>query len=52
MALSFLDATIAIMAEYQLDKNLTASEVQEISDFLGSLTGKIPAEYIQEPMTR
>ncbi len=37
------------MGEYQLDKKLTDQQVQEISDFLGSLTGEIPVDYVKEP---
>ena len=48
-SLSSLNATIEVMGEYQLDKKLSAKEVQEISDFLGCLTGKIPEDYIKEP---
>jgi len=48
-SLESLDQAIRIMGEYQLDKKLTDQQVQEISDFLGSLTGEIPVDYVKEP---
>jgi len=44
-----LDQAVAQMADYQLDKQLTAGEVSSIVTFLNTLTGTIPAEYIQKP---
>ncbi len=44
-----LDKTIQIMAKGQLNKDLTPAQNGEISAFLKSLTGEIPAEAKQEP---
>jgi cytochrome c peroxidase len=44
-----LDQAVVQMAEYQLDKQLSASEVSSIVAFLNALTGTVPAEYIQKP---
>lgn len=44
-----LDQAIAQMAEYQLDKQLSPAEVSSILTFLNTLTGEIPAQYIQKP---
>lgn len=44
-----LEQAVAQMAEYQLDKNLTAAEISSIVAFLNTLTGDIPAQYIQKP---
>lgn len=48
-SLESLDQAAEVMAEYQLDKKLSEQEVQEINDFLESLTGQIPEDYIKEP---
>ncbi|MFA7484353.1 MAG: cytochrome-c peroxidase [Vulcanimicrobiota bacterium] len=48
-SLSSLDETIRIMAEHQLNKEISDQEVQQISDFLSALTGEIPHDYIKEP---
>lgn len=42
-----LDEAIKIMGEYQLDKSLSDQDVEEIKDFLATLTGTIPEDYIQ-----
>ena len=44
-----LDAAVMQMADYQLGKQLSESDVRSISTFLKALTGEIPAEYIKEP---
>ena len=44
-----LDQAVAQMGEYQLDKELSPAEVNAIVAFLNSLTGEIPAQYIQKP---
>ncbi len=44
-----LDQAVAQMADYQLDKQLSADEVSSIVVFLKSLTGDLPAQYIQKP---
>jgi len=42
-----LNDAIQIMAQTQLNKKLSPEEVQEISDFLQTLTGEVPAELKQ-----
>jgi cytochrome c peroxidase len=37
------------MADYQLDKQLPASEISSIVAFLNALTGIVPMQYIQKP---
>ena len=37
------------MAEYQLNRELTPAEISSIVTFLNTLTGDIPAQYIQKP---
>ena len=44
-----LDEAVQLMAEHELDLSLTAQEVMEICDFLTSLTGQIPTDYIKAP---
>lgn len=44
-----LENAVSLMAEHQLGKTLTATQVKEILAFLGSLKGELPAEYIVEP---
>lgn len=44
-----LDQAVAQMAEYELGKQLQPGEVQSIVAFLKSLTGTLPAEYVQAP---
>ena len=44
-----LEEAIRDMAEYQLGKKLTDTEVQQIITFLKVLTGKIDPEYIKKP---
>ena len=44
-----LDKAVRDMAEYQLGKKLTDTEVQQIITFLKVLTGKIDPEYIKKP---
>lgn len=38
------------MAEYQLGKTLSDTQVKSIVTWLGALTGIIPAEYIKVPV--
>jgi cytochrome c peroxidase len=40
-----LQSAIRIMAEVQLDKQLTELEVKSVVSFLGSLTGHLPSNY-------
>ena len=44
-----LEQAISTMAEYQLGKSLSTTQVASISAWLKSLTGEIPADYIKEP---
>lgn len=44
-----LDEAVAMMAEYQLGKNLSKEEVSLIVAWLDTLTGTIPQEYIVKP---
>lgn len=44
-----LDGAVRLMAEHQLGKTLSDTQVAAIRSFLGSLTGTIPAEYIAPP---
>ncbi len=44
-----LEQAVEQMADYQLDKRLSATEVASIVTFLKTLTGDIPAQYIQKP---
>jgi cytochrome c peroxidase len=44
-----LETGVKTMAEYQLGKQLTDEEVASIVTWLKSLTGEIPADYVQEP---
>ena len=37
------------MAEYQLGKPLSETEIRSIIAFLKSLTGELPADYIKPP---
>lgn len=40
-----LDRAVAVMAKVQLGRTLDAATVASIADFLGSLTGAVPAHY-------
>jgi cytochrome c peroxidase len=44
-----LDQAVVQMADYQLDKKLSAEETASIIAFLKTLTGDVPAQYIQKP---
>lgn len=44
-----LNLMIALMAEYQLGKTLSAAEIGDIAAFLRSLTGEIDRDYIKKP---
>ena len=44
-----LEQAVAQMGEYQLGKQLKDEQVASIVTFLKTLTGTIPAEYIQQP---
>lgn len=44
-----LDQAITQMADYQLDKRLSGSDISSIVVFLKALTGNVPVEYIQKP---
>jgi cytochrome c peroxidase len=44
-----LDEAVASMAEFQLGRKLTDTEVKSIGTWLKSLTGELPVEYIKEP---
>jgi cytochrome c peroxidase len=45
-----LEEAVSKMAEYQLGKNLTDSQVKSMVAWLKTLTGDIPAEYIKPPV--
>ena len=45
-----LASAVEMMARYQLDVELTATEVQQICAWLESLTGDLPREYIAPPI--
>ncbi len=44
-----LDQAITQMADYQLGKQLSPSEVSSVATWLKSLTGDLPTEYIKQP---
>ncbi len=44
-----LDQAVTEMAQYQLDKELSKSDVSSIVAFLNALTGDVPPQYIQQP---
>ena len=44
-----LEQAVAQMADYQLGRQLSEAEVSSIVAFLKTLTGDIPAQYIQKP---
>jgi cytochrome c peroxidase len=44
-----LDDAIRLMAEHQLGRTVTDQQVREIREFLASLKGEIPADYITPP---
>jgi cytochrome c peroxidase len=44
-----LEQAVSSMAQHQVGKQLSGSEVKSISAFLGSLTGEIPADAIEPP---
>jgi cytochrome c peroxidase len=44
-----LDQAVAQMGEYQLGKQMSPQEVSSVVTFLKTLTGEIPAQYIQKP---
>jgi cytochrome c peroxidase len=45
-----LDAAVRAMGKHQLGLNLSEREVTSITAWLGSLTGKLPEDYIKEPV--
>lgn len=44
-----LEEMVLLMAHHQLDKPITPQQVSQIVAFLQSLSGEIPAEYIEPP---
>ncbi len=44
-----LDKAIALMAEYQLGRQLSTDDVKYIGAWLKSLTGEIPIDYVRPP---
>jgi cytochrome c peroxidase len=44
-----LPDAVRLMARHQLGRELTDAQVRVIVDWLGSLTGEIPVEYIAQP---
>ncbi len=44
-----LDQAVVQMGEYQLGKQMSPQEVSSVVTFLKTLTGEIPAQYIQQP---
>jgi cytochrome c peroxidase len=45
-----LEQAVSRMAEYQLGGNLSDGQVRSIITWLKTLTGVIPAEYVQKPI--
>jgi cytochrome c peroxidase len=45
-----LEQAVSRMAEYQLGKSLNDGQVRSIVAWMKTLTGEIPAEYIEEPV--
>lgn len=45
-----LDQAVALMAEYQVGKTLTAAQTQSIVTWLGAVTGEIPVDFVKEPV--
>lgn len=44
-----LEEAVRLMGQHELDVDLTPQQVMEICDFLLSLTGEIPTDYIKSP---
>lgn len=44
-----LEGALAMMAEYQTGKKLSAAEIDSIAVWLKSLTGDVAADYVKEP---
>lgn len=45
-----LPQAVQLMAEHQLGRTLSDADAQAIVDFLGSLTGPLPTDYIKPPV--
>jgi cytochrome c peroxidase len=45
-----LERAVQIMAQVQLDKSLPETDVTSITEFLGALTGKVPANFVNSPV--
>jgi cytochrome c peroxidase len=45
-----LEQAVSRMAEYQLGKSLSDGQVRSVVTWMKALTGKIPTEYIKEPV--
>ncbi len=48
-AVKELPAMVKMMAEYQLGRDLSDEDAASITEFLESLTGELPADFIKEP---
>jgi cytochrome c peroxidase len=48
-SVSSLDSAILLMGRHQLGRELTAEQIASIRQWLGTLTGELPAAYIAEP---
>ncbi|MCW5979258.1 MAG: cytochrome-c peroxidase [Bryobacteraceae bacterium] len=48
-SIATLQEAVAAMGEYQLGKELTATQRDAIVTFLNALTGELPMDYIKEP---
>jgi cytochrome c peroxidase len=44
-----LEVAIALMAEYQLGRQLPTEDVEDIATFLRALTGRVDADYVAAP---
>ena len=44
-----LEQAVVQMADYQLDRQLSEAEISSIVAFLKTLTGDVPAQYVQKP---
>jgi cytochrome c peroxidase len=48
-SIAHVDKMTAMMAEYQLGRELGEEDVASIEAFLGALTGEIPMDYVKKP---
>ena len=45
-----LDEAIQLMAQHQLDRTLSSSQIDDLREFSGALKGTLPADYIRPPV--